>query len=98
MKTYRAEVIDLLTRDLIEIVEMDRCYMSAGDFRHLCQCLDFASQFATDHFAIAHISCDDSYLFSVMRDEIGDEVRLVLFRDIVTEPVVLRRYSLEGTA
>ena len=98
MKTYRAEVIDLLTRDLIEIVEMDRVYMSAGDFRHLCQCLDFASQFATDHFAMAHISCDDSYLFSVMRDEIGDEVRLVLFRDIVTEPVVLRRYSLEGTA
>lgn len=95
MKTYRAEVIDLLTRDLIEIVEMDRFYMSASDFRRLCHHLDNASQFATDHFAMMHISCDDSYLFSVMRDEIGDEVRLELFRDIVTEPVVLRRYSLE---
>lgn len=95
MKTYKAEVVDLLTLDILEIREMERSHMSARQFRYLCQCLADAALSATDHFAMMHFSCDGHYMCGVMYDEIGNEVRLVLVRDIVTEPVVLRRYSLE---
>ena len=95
MKTYKAEVIDLLTLDILEIWEMERSHMSAKQFRELCRGLEWVAQFTKDHFAMMHFSCDGHYMCGVMYDEIGDEVRLVLFRDIVTEPVVLRRYSLE---
>lgn len=95
MKTYKAEVVDLLTLDILEIWEMERSHMSAKQFRYLCGRLADAALSAKDHFAMMHFSCDGHYMCGVMYDEIGDEVRLVLFRDIVTEPVVLRRYSLE---
>lgn len=98
MKTYRAETIDLLTMDILEIREMERSHMSAKQFRELCRGLAWVAQFTKDHFAMMHFSCDGHYMCSVMYDEIGGQARLMLFWDAVTEPVVLRRYSLEGTA
>ena len=95
MKTYRTDTIELLTRDILEITEQERHNMSAKQFRYLCGRLADAALSAKDHFAMTHFSCDGHYMCSVMYDEIDGQARLVLFRDIVTEPVVLRRYSLE---